>query len=170
MRRFVFRPYANDSNKPSRTMDSIHPSRQQAGHSAILRMPNNDSMNLTASLVDKLQTGNPRSGINWSSGIFMHDLPKRLEHSDALSAATHAFTLACPCVEVTYSLMQQRLRSYVFALKATRLALTHTEEACSFSTMCAVYFLWICQVCDAIDTTCRMNVRSNKSKELDQCH
>lgn len=111
-------------------------------------MPNNDLMNLTASLVDKLQNGEPRSGINWSSKVFIHDLPKRLEHSDALAATTHPLILSCPCVGLTHSLSQRRLRSYVSALQATRLALSRTEEACSVNTMCAIYFLWICQVRD----------------------
>lgn len=169
VRRFVFRAYAKDDNKSSRMMETHHPLHQQMSHSSILQMPSNALMKLSASLVDRLQFGNPGSGINWSSGTFIHELPKRLEHSDALVAATHAFILSCPCVGVTYSLSQQRLRSYVSALKATRLALTHSEEACSLDTMCAIYLLWVCQVRDAIHRVLRTDLPTDKLKELAQC-
>lgn len=150
-------------------MGTHRPLRQQMSHSSILQMPSNALTKLSASLVDRLQFGNPGSGINWSSGTFIYDLPKRLEHSDALVAATHAFILSCPCVDATYSLSQQRLRSYVSALKSTRLALTNTEEACSLDTMCAIYLLWVCQVRDLTHRALRMDVPTDKLKELAWC-
>lgn len=76
----------------------------------------------------------------------MDEIPKRLEHSRALAAAADAFMLATPRTDISYTLSRQRLRSYSAALRATRLALLNRSEAQSPLNMCAIYFLWACQV------------------------
>ena len=108
-------------------------------------------MAVSMSLVNKIQTRHSRFEINWARGSFLDDVPRRLMHSPALAVATEAFMLAIPSTEVSHTLSRRRLRSYTSALYATRLALSHPVEAYSMNTLCAVYLLWICQVCrDAI--------------------
>jgi hypothetical protein len=103
-------------------------------------------MALSMSLVDKIQNRHSRFEINWAHGSFLDDVPRRLSHSQALAAATEAFMLSIPCADVPHTLSRRRLRSYTSALYATRLALSHSVEAYSINTLCAVYLLWICQV------------------------
>lgn len=112
----------------------------------ISRMPSSPTLTLSTAFVDKLQRNDLRQDINWAHGPFMDEIPKRLEHSRALAAATDAFMLATPCTDVSYTLSRQRLRSYSAALRATRLALLNRSEVQSPLNMCAIYFLWACQV------------------------
>lgn len=104
-------------------------------------------MTVSMSLANKLGTRHLRFEINWAHGSFMDEIPKRLGHSEALAAATDAFMLSLPCEDVSYTLSRQRLRSYTAALTAVRLALLQPAEAYSINTLCAVYLLWLCQVC-----------------------
>lgn len=113
---------------------------------AISQMPSSPAMALSMSLVDKIQNRHSRFEINWAHGSFLDDVPRRLSHSQALAAATEAFMLSIPCADVPHTLSRRRLRSYTSALYATRLALSHSVEAYSINTLCAVYLLWICQV------------------------
>ena len=104
-------------------------------------------MAVSMSLINKLQTRHLKFEINWAHGGFMDEIPRRLSQSQALAAATEAFLLAVPCADVSHTLSRRRLRSYTLALQTTRLALSHPSEAYSLNTLCAVYLLWICQVC-----------------------
>lgn len=120
-------------------------------------------------IVSNLRTQNLRYDINWAHGPFLDELPKRIQHSEALTAATAAFMLAVPRSEVPFDLSRQRLRSYSAAMKATRLALLNPTEAYSLNTMCAVYFLWVVQVCAMLLSHMLYRVQSsNKSEELDR--
>jgi len=131
-------------------------------------MPSSQKCTITALLVSKLRTQSLRYDINWAHGPFLDELPKRIEHSEALAAATAAFMLAVPRATFPFDLSRQRLRSYTAAVKATRLALLNSTEAYSLNTMCAVYFLWVVQVCDALSNLTRvMWQSSDRSEELD---
>ena len=114
---------------------------------AISQMPSSPTMAVSMSLVNKIQTRHLRFEINWVHGSFLDEVPRRLSHSQALAAATEAFMLSIPCADLSHTLSRRRLRSYTSALYATRLALSQPVEAYSLNTLCAVYLLWICQVC-----------------------
>lgn len=114
---------------------------------AISQMPSSPAMAVSMSLVNKIQNRHLKFEINWAHGSFLDEVPRRLSHSQALAAVTEAFMLSVPCADVTLTLSRRRLRSYTSALHATRLALSHPVEAYSLNTLCAVYLLWICQVC-----------------------
>lgn len=127
---------------------------------AILQMPSSLAMAVSMSLVNKIQTRHSRFEINWARGSFLDDVPRRVMHSPALAVATEAFMLAIPSTEVSHTLSRRRLRSYTSALYATRLALSHPVEAYSMNTLCAVYLLWICQVCS--DAVARVIIGGSK--------
>lgn len=114
---------------------------------AISHMPSSPAMAVSMSLIDKIQNRHLKFEINWAHGSFLDDVPRRLSHSQALAAATEAFMLSIPCADVPHTLSRRRLRSYTSALHATRLALSNPVEAYSLNTLCAVYLLWVCQVC-----------------------
>jgi hypothetical protein len=135
LQRFIFK-----SHNMSKLINSCQPSV------ATSHMPSSPPMTVGMSLVNKLQTRRLKFEINWASGSFMDEIPRRLSHSQALAAATEAFMLALPCAEVSHTLSRRRLRSYTTALHATRIALSHPVGALSLNTLCAVYLLWICQV------------------------
>ena len=136
MQRFIFK-----THDMSKLVTSCQPEL------AISQMPSSPAMAVSMSLVNKIQTRHSRFEINWAHGSFLDDVPRRISHSQALAAATEAFMLAIPCTDVSHTLSRRRLRSYTSALYATRLALSHSVEAYSLNTLCAVYLLWICQVC-----------------------
>jgi hypothetical protein len=114
---------------------------------AISQMPSSPAMAVSMSLIDKIQNRHLRFEINWAHGSFLDDVPRRLSHNQALAAATEAFMLSIPCADVPHTLLRRRLRSYASALHATRVALSNPVEAYSLNTLCAVYLLWVCQVC-----------------------
>jgi hypothetical protein len=136
MQRFIFK-----THDISKLVNSSRPDL------AISQMPSSPAMAVSMSLVNKIQTRHLKFEINWAHGSFLDEVPRRLSHSQALAAATEAFMLSTPCAGVSHTLSRRRLRSYTSALYATRLALSHPVEAYSLNTLCAVYLLWICQVC-----------------------
>lgn len=103
---------------------------------------------LLALLISKLSVKDLRYDIVWAYGPLMSDIPKRLGHSAALDAATTALTLTLP--PSTHARRQPQahaLHSYTEALEAMRLALADPVQSNSIDTMCAAYFLLLCQVC-----------------------
>lgn len=146
MRRFLFRLYTSHPKEkiqpPQSTVLSLAPRNR-----SIPQIPSNNLTSLSALLVDKLRTKHLDFDMQWTYGSFLDDVPKRLEHSEALAAATNALMSAHPrTADPSFSISQQQMQSYVAALQATRLALLRPSEAHSTNTMCAIYFLWVCQV------------------------
>jgi hypothetical protein len=137
LKRFIFKEY---------NTNTLNVTQSRQSGAAISQIPNSSSTKVSMSLINKLETRHRRFEINWAHGSFMDDLPRRVDHSEALAAATEAFMLAIPCANVSYTLSRRRLRSYTAALTATRLAILHPVEAYSLNTLCSVYLLWICQV------------------------
>lgn len=114
---------------------------------AMYSLSPNSNDSLVALMINKLATKDLRYDIEWAYGSFMSDVPKRLGHSTALDAATKALTLALPpSPQARRHASVDVLHSYTVALKATRLALADRVQARSTNTMCAVYFLLLCQV------------------------
>lgn len=146
MRRFIFRLYTSHPEEtiqpPQTTVLSLAPRSR-----SIPQMPSNNLTCLSALLIDKLRTKHLDHDMQWTYGSFIDDVPRRLEHSEALAAATNALMWAHPrTADLSFSISQQQMQSYVAALQATRLALLRPSEAHSVNTMCAIYFLWVCQV------------------------
>lgn len=114
---------------------------------SIPRALSNDLTSLSALYIDKIRTKHLDCDRSWTYGNFMADVPKRFEHSPALAAATNALMCVHPrATDSSFSLSQRQMQSYVAALQATRLELLRPSEAHSVNTMCAIYFLWVCQV------------------------
>jgi hypothetical protein len=79
-------------------------------------------------------------------------VPKRLGHSVALDAATEAFVLSLPPTSHHRKHPDSSaLQSYIVALEATRIALADPVQSKSIDTLCAAYFLLVCQVCLSMD-------------------
>jgi len=113
----------------------------------LLRMPPNSNDSLTALIVSKLVVADPRYDIRWAYGPFLDEIPKRLGQSDALDAATKALMLTIPMsAEARRDPPVQALQSYTAAIGAIRRALSRRETARCMDTMCATYFLLLCQV------------------------
>lgn len=109
---------------------------------------------LVALLASKLSNKDLRYDLEWAYGPFMVDIPKRLGHSIALDAATRALTLSLPPSPQTRRQPSVgTLHSYTVALEATRLALADPIQSRSTNTLCAVYFLLLCQVWSDLDAT-----------------
>jgi hypothetical protein len=112
----------------------------------IQQMPPNALESLTALMVSKISVKDPRYDVGWAYGPFLAGVPKRLGHSVALDAATEAFVLSLP--PTTHHRKHPDpsvLQSYIVALEATRIALADPVQRRNVDTLCAAYFLLVCQ-------------------------
>jgi len=113
----------------------------------IQQMPSNALESFTALLVSKVSVKDPRYDVGWAYGPFLSGVPKRLGHSVALDAATEAFVLSLPPVSHHRKQPDSSvLESYIVALEATRIALADPVQSKRVDTLCAAYFLLVCQV------------------------
>lgn len=118
----------------------------------IYRMPPNAISSLTSLVVNKLQVADLRYNIKWAYGPFVDELPTRLGQSGALDAATRSLLmLSGGSGGHVHSRGSSSVLEYNQALRAIRLAIADPAEAYSLNTLCAIYFLWLHQVC----WTCR---------------
>jgi hypothetical protein len=102
---------------------------------------------LTALMVNKISVKDPRYDVGWAYGPFLTGVPKRLGHSVALDAATEAFVLSLPPTSHHRKHPDSSvLQSYIVALEATRIALADPVQSTKVDTLCAAYFLLVCQV------------------------
>lgn len=105
-------------------------------------MPCNALSSLTALVVNRLQVKDLRHNLKWAYGPFLDDIPVRLGRNNALDTATRALFMAA-----SGELSNESLLNYTRALQATRMAILESKEALTADTMCAIYFLWLLQVC-----------------------
>ena len=113
----------------------------------IQKIPPNALESLTALMVSKISVKDPRYDVGWAYGPFLNGVPKRLGHSVALDAATEAFVLSLPPISHHRKQPDSSvLESYIVALEATRTALADPVQAKTVDTLCAAYFLLVCQV------------------------
>jgi hypothetical protein len=115
------------------------------------RMPPSSNESLSAMMVRRLSISDPRYDIKWAYGAFLDGIPRRLGHSDALDTTTRALMITMSLSrDACKSPSLAVLRSYSVAIEATRRALSHPGKAQCMMTMCATYFLLLCQVCAAV--------------------
>jgi hypothetical protein len=99
---------------------------------------------LTSSFAFNLNVKDPRFDLS-CYGIFLPEVPKRLGSHPALDASASALMSAYPCV---YNRQPSReaLSKYGRALRVLRLSLDNPDSNKIVDTLCAIYFLLICQV------------------------
>jgi hypothetical protein len=114
---------------------------------SIYRMPSSSNESISALMVMKLSIADPRYDIKWAYGPFLDGIPTRLGHSNALDTATRALMLTLSLSpDARKNPSAGVLCSYSVAIEATRRALSQPEKAQCMMTMCATYFLLLCQV------------------------
>ena len=164
IQRFVFVDEAATRDKARRLAQGNRRKLGRPSNQAIQQMPPNPLESLTALMVNKISVKDPRYDVGWVSNIchffyyytknilqaygpFLTGVPKRLGHSVALDAATEAFVLSLPLTSHHRKHPDSSaLQSYIVALEATRIALADPVQSKSIDTLCAAYFLLICQV------------------------
>ena len=104
----------------------------------------NETTWLTSSFAFNLEVKDPRFDLSYY-GIFLPEVPKRLGCHPALDASASALVSAYPCV---YKCQPSReaLSKYGRALRVLRLSLNAPDNNKVIETLCAIYFLLICQV------------------------
>ena len=105
----------------------------------------NDMTWLANSLISGLEVKDPRFDLA-CYGTFLPEIPRRLGKHPALDASASALVCAYPAV---YSRQPSReaLTRYGHALHVLRTSLDNPNSENVVETLCAIYFLLICQVC-----------------------
>ena len=100
---------------------------------------------LANSLISGLEVKDPRFDLA-CYGTFLPKIPQRLGTHPALDASASALVCAYPAV---YSRQPSReaLTKYGHALSVLRTSLDKSSPENVVETLCAIYFLLICQVC-----------------------
>ena len=146
VQRFVF----VDEAVPKDEARRLAQNRRELGRTpnqVIQHMPPNPLESLTALMVSKISVKDPRYDVGWAYGPFLAGVPKRLGHSIALDAATEAFVVSLPpSSHHRKHPDSSALQSYIVALEATRIALADPVQSTNIETLCAAYFLLVCQV------------------------
>lgn len=146
IRRFVF----VDEAVPRDEARRLAQNRRKLGRlstQVIQQIPPNALDSLTALMASKLSVKDPRYDVGWAYGPFLAGVPQRLGHSIALDAATEAFVLSLPPISNHRRQPDSSaLESYIVALEATRNALADPVQCKNIDTLCAAYFLLVCQV------------------------
>lgn len=96
-------------------------------------------------LVSALEVLDPRFDLTVYGGFF-RQIPRRLGSNEALDAAVEAITATLPMVLSRQQPSAEACGKYAQALKALRMCLMDPSKMSSVNTMCAVYFVVICQV------------------------
>ena len=78
-------------------------------------------------------------------GAFLRQVPKRLGTNEALDASVGALASAFDCLRLRQA-SPQMLTQYGNALKALRVCMADPVKAQTPETLCAIYFVMICQV------------------------
>ena len=105
----------------------------------------NDMTWLASSLISGLEVKDPRFDLA-CYGTFLPQIPQRLGTHPALDASASALVCAYPAV---YSRQPSReaLTKYGHALSVLRTSLNKSSPQNVVETLCAIYFLLVCQVC-----------------------
>lgn len=147
VQRFVFVDETAPKDEARRLVQSNRRRLERSSNRVIQQVPPNALESLTALMASKISVKDPRYDIGWAYGPFLSGVPKRLGHSFALDAATKAFVLSLPPSSYHRKHPDSSvLQSYVVALEATRIALADPIQSKSIDTLCAAYFLLVCQV------------------------
>jgi hypothetical protein len=104
----------------------------------------NEATLLTSSFAFNLEVKDPRFDLS-CYGIFLPEVPKRLGSHPALDASASALISAYPCV-YRQQPSREALMKYGRALRVLRLSLDDPDSSKIIETLCAIYFLLICQV------------------------
>lgn len=108
-------------------------------------IPPNSQGSMTALMVNKFSITDLRYDVSWAFGPFIHEIPRRVEHSVALDFAARTFVLSLPPSPHTRRHPgSDVLENFSAALKETRLALADPIASKSTNTLCAVYLLALC--------------------------
>ena len=126
------------------------PARRPENHSTssgatklhIAQVPNDT---LTLMFINTLEIHDVRYDISYY-GPFLRDLPRRFGSNSVVDTAGMALVSAYPYFQ-TKDVPPVVLTRFGKALRALRECLNDPIEARSPDTLCAIYLIWICQVC-----------------------
>jgi hypothetical protein len=112
------------------------------------RTPSNETSTLVSRFTEKIQ---PEMTIKyhlaWTYGDYLYFVPPRLGHNEALDAATDTLVTAVSnLTDRNESRNTQLLEKYGRALSALRRCVADPDTAKEPETLCAITFLWNCQV------------------------
>lgn len=106
--------------------------------------PSNETTRLTEEFVSILDVRDLRYSLA-TYGLFLFDTPRRMGVSKALDASVKALITSYPTLHNRQQSLES-LSNWVRALNALRCALKDPKQATSMETLCAIYFVYICQV------------------------
>lgn len=144
--RYLFKSQTTITQKSS---EKVTVTRQRplvlVNDTSISQIPSNGITLLIKAFIEKMEVKDIKFDLSFSCGPFLEEIPKRLGTSEALEAATSAFTKAYqyhhnPCRT------DEMLSSYIRAIKALRITFNDPTKACTADSLCALYLIWICQV------------------------
>lgn len=113
---------------------------------SLSKTPSNEATVILNSFVHRLEVKDLRYDICWTYGNLLKEVPKRLGTNAALDASVCALTTVLSDLS-TGQKSVHALTRYGWALRALRSCLNDPLIARSSSTLCAIYLIWICQVC-----------------------
>lgn len=113
---------------------------------SLSRTPSNETTLTLNEFIHKLEVKDIRFDLVWAYGALLREIPKRLGTNSALDAAVSAMTTTAADLASGYKSPEALVR-YGHALTALRTCLDNPVTAQSSSTLCAIYLIWICQVC-----------------------
>jgi hypothetical protein len=111
---------------------------------APLATPSSEVTMAASRFVSALEVLDPRFDLT-IYGNFIREIPRRLGTNEALDAAVGTLTTALPLVH-TRQRSAELFHKYVVAIRALRLCLGDPVKAASPDTLCALYFIVVCQV------------------------
>lgn len=114
---------------------------------SLSKTPSNEATVMLNSFVHKIEVKDLRYDICWAYGDLLKEVPKRLGTNAALDTSVWALTTILSDLS-TGQKSVHALTRYGWALRALRRCLNDPLLAKSSSTLCAIYLIWICQVCN----------------------
>ncbi|XP_044717631.1 fungal zn(2)-Cys(6) binuclear cluster domain-containing protein [Hirsutella rhossiliensis] len=103
----------------------------------------NQTTRTSGAIVSVLQISDPRYDL-FAFGPFIKDIPSRLGTHAALDASADALASAFSCVH-TRCITPESLAKYARALRSVQNSLQSPATAYSEQTLCAIYFIMLCQ-------------------------
>jgi len=158
----------SSNTKPSqrgRKISSSSSSSSSGASRSLSRTPSNGQSLLANVLVSKLKAKDDlRYHLTWTYGSILEDIPKRLGTNAALDTAVNALVCAHTHHAATQGALpdSESLTKYIHAVKTLRHCLDDPVKAREANTLCAIYLLMICHVCNLMSRlTCKVSLQGS---------
>jgi Fungal Zn(2)-Cys(6) binuclear cluster domain len=126
----------------------------------VIRIPPSNKITvLTSRYVHVIRlSADLRYNLAWAYGLFMLDIPRRMNTNEALDSSIDALLCAHSCLCARQQASIEALSSYSRALVILRQCLNDPTKASTSETLCAVMLLLICQVSEHPQDRCYIKI------------